>query len=155
MGDEVKITVIATGFRQEQPERRERVLNSILNVHVPPVTFVRADSNGAAPRFAGEMRDEATQGIFHRTEQPPPIVYPVSHARSEEAVASESPAEVEYAPEFDEDNLLEFEPVPVEQPVLVAAGPDQRAFSEAPGFHVEEGSGEDLDVPAFLRRGGL
>ena len=26
MGDEVKITVIATGFKQEMPQRRERML---------------------------------------------------------------------------------------------------------------------------------
>src|SRR5271167_4373023 len=55
MGDDVKITVIATGFRGEptdQPERRERLLNTVLNVRVPPVAFVRTESAGVVPRFA-------------------------------------------------------------------------------------------------------
>jgi len=152
MGDDVKITVIATGFRQEQPERRERMLNSILNVHVPPVTFVRAESNGSAPRFASEMHDEAVPIISHRTEQPTPIVYA---ARNEEPERCEPAADQECPPALDEDGALEFEPVLQEHPVMVAAGPDQRVFSEAPDFHLDEGHSEDLDVPAFLRRGGL
>src|SRR5271167_1585440 len=55
MGDDVKITVIATGFRGEptdQPERRERLLNTVLNVRVPPVAFVRTEAAGVVPRFA-------------------------------------------------------------------------------------------------------
>jgi len=155
MGDDVKITVIATGFRQEQPERRERMLNSVLNVHVPPVTFVRTESNGAAPRFAGEMHEESAAGVFRKAEQPPPIVYPVRQARSEEAPRRDPAVDEEYAPELDEGDALEFEPVLKEQPAMVAAGPDQRVFSEARDFHAEESHGEDLDVPAFLRRGGI
>jgi cell division protein FtsZ len=43
MGDEVKITVIATGFRKEMPERRERMLTSALRhaaLHQPIVPRV-------------------------------------------------------------------------------------------------------------------
>src|SRR5271155_3507796 len=62
MGDDVKITVIATGFRgepKEQPERRERLLNTVLNVHVPPVAFVRGEATGVVPRFASETKEES------------------------------------------------------------------------------------------------
>src|ERR1700751_4514475 len=41
MGDEVKITVIATGFRQEMPERRERMLTAALRESVLPHVHVQ------------------------------------------------------------------------------------------------------------------
>jgi cell division protein FtsZ len=70
MGDEVKITVIATGFRDQMPERRARMLN----VEEAPVISVPLVSSGnwlpeteAAPapppaRFMSEEEEEATAG---------------------------------------------------------------------------------------------
>src|SRR5271165_1020278 len=43
MGDEVKITVIATGFRQDMPARRSRLLNGILETEASPVPYVRIE----------------------------------------------------------------------------------------------------------------
>ncbi len=76
MGDQVKITVIATGFRQEMPERRARMLAES--------TFLTADeevpirgrgyaprTGDAAPRFASEIR-EAQQERPQRTPSPTP-----------------------------------------------------------------------------------
>ena len=56
MGDDVKITVIATGFRQESPGRRDRMLASY---HVVPVTQlpVATAVPAAAPRFASEEEE--------------------------------------------------------------------------------------------------
>jgi cell division protein FtsZ len=56
MKDEVKITVIATGFRKEMPERRERLLNAALHVSVTPRVDIGAPP--VRPRFASEEIDE-------------------------------------------------------------------------------------------------
>ena len=90
MGDDVKITVIATGFRgepKEQPERRERLLNTVLNVHVPPVAFVRADAAGVAPRFASEAKEEITPVPFKSAEPrvSPAVVYAAASPRVEDS----------------------------------------------------------------------
>jgi cell division protein FtsZ len=60
MGDDVKITVIATGFRQEMPQRRERMmaeatLPTIRREPPPP----RIAQRPATPRFASEEEAEA------------------------------------------------------------------------------------------------
>jgi cell division protein FtsZ len=183
MGDDVKITVIATGFRgepKEQPERRERMLNATLNVHVPPVAFVRAEAAGALPRFASEARQdparfdpfnsESAKPELFKTEPsphlPPVVVYPTSQARAEQPVVAEPEEEIALDADFDRlkfnpRETLEFEPavadrpVALEQPVMVAASRDQRVFSGTLDLLDDQNEREDLDVPAFLRRGGL
>ena len=69
MGDEVKITVIATGFRDQMPERRARMLSveEISGVSVPvvaPDTWLRESAGPPpppaappAPRFMSEDED--------------------------------------------------------------------------------------------------
>src|SRR3984957_18304751 len=63
MGDEVKITVIATGFKhQEMPQRRERMLAEATLPTVRydvPIQPRVASSRPAASRFASEMEPEA------------------------------------------------------------------------------------------------
>ena len=54
MGDEVKITVIATGFRQEMPERRARMLTESTLTESGYQVPIRP----AQPRFASELRAE-------------------------------------------------------------------------------------------------
>jgi cell division protein FtsZ len=166
MGDDVKITVIATGFRQESPERRERMLNSVLNVYVPPVSFVRAESAGAAPRFASEMREETAAGPLHRATDEPVIVYSGSHVRAEES-AVVAPETGVYSPEIDflasdslpdtdrGERLQEPETVLTEPPAMVAAGFQPLMFPGGIAPDGGEGHEEDLDVPTFMRRGGL
>ncbi len=70
MGDEVKITVIATGFRDQMPERRARMLN----VEEAPVVSVPVVAPGnwlpeaepapapASARFMSEEEEEAVAG---------------------------------------------------------------------------------------------
>jgi len=155
MGDEVKITVIATGFRQEQPERRERMLNSILNVNLPPVSFARAESAGATPRFASETRDEFAQGAFPKTDAAPVIVYPTNPARAT-ASCMDEPESDAHPPELDSipsdlSDELEFSA----EPLAVVAGPQIRMADGRIEAEGHEGTEEDLDVPTFMRRGGL
>ena len=63
MGDEVKITVIATGFRQEMPQRRERMMSeaTLPTIRREPPPPPRISQRPAMPRFASEERAEFTQ----------------------------------------------------------------------------------------------
>jgi cell division protein FtsZ len=68
LGDQVKITVIATGFKQAMPERRARMMAESITpaTDLPVPIRVRPQHNGASTaRFASEE------------EQPPPAVQPV------------------------------------------------------------------------------
>jgi cell division protein FtsZ len=155
MGDDVKITVIATGFRQELPERRERMLNSVLNAHIPPVAFVRPEADGAAPRFASELREAAESAFYCRSVEAPVIVYSAGQPKAEPAAASGLASNEEVAPDLEDQGALELERVPLERPVMVAAGALPDIFSDGHGLEEAETATEDLDVPAFMRRGGL
>ena len=67
MGDAVKITVIATGFRQEMPERRARMLaeSTLMADEEVPIRGRGYAPRDAAPRFASEIR-EARQAHAQR-----------------------------------------------------------------------------------------
>ena len=177
MGDEVKITVIATGFKQqEMPQRRERMLAEATlptmryDVPIQPrMSSVRS----AASRFASEAEFDA-----------PAPVAPVDYAgettieapRHAEASAPELipvPASV-----FDDDffqssghgrisgagdgGLKESShfsaPIRVQQQesvrVVMAEPGDavgqEGSFNDAAG---SSGETDELDIPAFLRRG--
>jgi cell division protein FtsZ len=65
MGDEVKITVIATGFRDSQPARRERMLAgaTLPTLHhdpAPAVTEPRIATRASSVPFASEARSAVT-----------------------------------------------------------------------------------------------
>jgi cell division protein FtsZ len=69
MGDQVKITVIATGFRQEMPERRARMLAEstlMASDDEVPIRSRGYSPRDAAPRFASEIR-EAQQARAQRS----------------------------------------------------------------------------------------
>ncbi|HTV06382.1 MAG TPA: cell division protein FtsZ [Acidobacteriaceae bacterium] len=140
MGDEVKITVIATGFKQEMPERRERMLNAALREPVMP--HVELQARPARPKFASEEEEEIQQ---------------VSSARREPMV--EEPA---YLPEFEVASQAAAS-APLESYAQVAGPAEPAAVAVADPMlsptilsasHEEE-NGENLDIPAFMRRGGL
>jgi cell division protein FtsZ len=83
MGDEVKITVIATGFKhQEMPQRRERMLSEATLPTVRydvPIQPRVVSSRSAASRFASEMEPEV--GFGHdgnHLEAPTAMVEPVA-----------------------------------------------------------------------------
>jgi cell division protein FtsZ len=137
MGDDVKITVIATGFRHGELEigsqaRREHMLNSSLREprdHAPHI-----ETRPPTPRFASEEEDED-------------VFVPVS-AREVISAFTEAeamPVNVEAARE---------EPAFAAESAAVAS-----AVAEPPapvlGEVHEDENGENLDIPAFLRRGGL
>ena len=182
MGEEVKITVIATGFRDQMPERRARMLNlehepevaaPVVSVPVEPANkwFQESAPAGepAAARFMSQDEEEE-----ETAEQDTAFFFASSAPAVATSVTVAPPAKMAVEPEL--------EPEIVMAPVEPRFGelPDETAFTPAPrdyatdfddnahsraGLNEPESSappslfpeaGEeeqrDLDVPAFLRR---
>jgi cell division protein FtsZ len=151
MDDEVKITVIATGFRDQMPERRARML-SVEESPVVSVPVVAPDTwlrEGAEPpvssvpaplRFMSEEED-ADPGTSEERE-----TAPISAAgRPKFAEITEEPAYTPLPRDFASDfgNGVRT-PVGEAPPV-----------NQAPLSSLSEPSDDperDLDVPAFMRR---
>jgi len=167
MGEDVKVTVIATGFRDQMPERRARMLSvedaPIVSVPVvAPGSWLSDDSETeaaepAAPaRFLSQDDDEAeaASGAIFFASAAPSVATTVSVTapaaivladEQEPGVAQRAMAQPEleeavrdYAGDFPQTlNQAEAAPEP-EPPTL---------FAQAP-----EADQRDLDVPAFMRR---
>jgi cell division protein FtsZ len=150
MGDEVKITVIATGFRQDLP-KREGASGDARSLKPEMPQFLNLDVRPAAPRFASEVATEVARTNGHAAE-------PMAGAPFASGFGSQS-----LAPSFD--------PIPVHAPAPAerkeaATTPEDSAIG---GFletlsaeesqsrqqrRKEEAELEELDVPAFMRNGG-
>jgi cell division protein FtsZ len=78
MGEEVKITVIATGFRDQMPERRARMLDveatPVISVKVVAPDSWMKDSQPAPLRFMSEDEEQEIESYVRPT--PPPIPMP-------------------------------------------------------------------------------
>jgi cell division protein FtsZ len=179
MGEEVKITVIATGFRDQMPERRARMLTveetSVVSVPVvapsnwlpDPGQPVAAPQPPAAPRFMSEDEDQGHKAETHHA----PSFF---NEPAEEATraAAKSPSFEEFfednevvsapaRPKFAElDEEVPYTPLPRDYAAdmgngLHAAEPhaEQRTQPVA-AFFTDTGAERerDLDVPAFMRR---
>ena len=145
MGDEVKITVIATGFRDQMPERRARMLD-VEEMAVVTVPVVATDSwmrekapppPPAPPRFMSEDEDEESGDGEAE--------FVVAAARSHAAEIAEeapfAPLPRDYASDFGNSMRApsiteEHVPQPVVSPLSVSENEEER----------------DLDVPTFMRR---
>ncbi len=145
MGDEVKITVIATGFRREMPERRERMLTAALRE--PVIPRVDITPQPVRPRFASEEFEETAPArrVFVEVPafaeaEPEPVaeepIYQPAHSAGNATTAADSFD----VPSHDEIAVAVAEP-PAHPETIVADNHDQ--------------NGDNLDIPAFLRRGGL
>jgi hypothetical protein len=66
----------------------------------------------------------------------------------------DEPEALEYASVAYESGAADY-PQLDEQPVMVASSRDQRVFSGKLDQDEDQSGAEDLDVPAFMRRGGL
>ncbi len=168
MGDEVKITVIATGFRQEAAGARRSILSERVPVRAAATASPVAPQQAAAmPRFASEMEEgeDPFGGGSSRG----------SHLPEQEFFFEDAPA----APRglAAEDGDAQGWPPAAdffsEEPALVAAPAGRREIDglerhyaqvEALFSHGQDGragdetaadeQGRDLEIPAFLRRGG-
>ncbi len=148
MGDEVKITVIATGFRDQMPERRARMLNveELPVVSVPVVAadaWMREKAPVAPPapaplRFMSETEDEDLED-----DSEPEFVAAVVRSGHVE-VAEEptfAPLPRDYASDFGNGVRTpsiteEHVPQPPVSPLSASSNDEER----------------DLDVPTFMRR---
>ena len=59
MDDDVKITVIATGFRQGMPERRVKNRDNEMMIPAAAAPYVRVEPKPSVPRFASEVANDA------------------------------------------------------------------------------------------------
>jgi cell division protein FtsZ len=164
----VKITVIATGFRDQMPERRARMLSveqsPVVSVPVvaadswmreqPPVSVVPAKP--ARPRFLSEDeegQEETEEPAFFSASSPSAhrkqgvdesdlVGAPSSPQFAESAEpAGFTPLPRDFAPEFGTGSRTT---AVVDEP---EARPSTTRIAEAP-----EEPERDLDVPAFMRR---
>src|SRR6202050_2249180 len=159
MGEDVKITVIATGFKQQgSAERRDHMLSAALRAE--EVT-ARIAPRPATPRFASEEPDEMeiAPAAVTRVRPPGPVFVPVTAREVISAFAPtvERPREVEPLrgePLFYEMEEAEANENAVAVAVVPEAAPTGGFAAAAPALFEPEG-GEYLDVPAFLRKGGM
>jgi cell division protein FtsZ len=207
MGDEMKITVIATGFRDDKPARRERMLaDAALPTHhvehVEPkivmptasaVTTAAAATGTPVVRFASEVAAEQseksapTSSYYEAARQQakqeaeasipasevwvPEVVehlVPVEHAESATAKASVFDDDFFREPREAKEQIrvAEVQPIvniPEPAPIVIpveavepVADDGQWPQARVPSFAGYAGEttaeGDELDIPAFLRR---
>jgi cell division protein FtsZ len=174
MGEEVKITVIATGFRDQMPERRARMLNveEAPVVSVPVVAtgnWMRESSPEPAPapaRFMSEEDDSAAENAddgFFFAAAAPGVATTVTVASPAKQVAGHAmgfaTADESASPNGPQsgDTASESDKQPRDYASDFAATPRDGAEPGADtGTSLFAGPAEqperDLDVPTFLRR---
>jgi cell division protein FtsZ len=166
MGDEVKITVIATGFRDQMPERRARMLTveaaPVISVPVvAPDTWLQESAPEPA-RFLSQ--DEETEEEAAESEDSSvftastPVVARASFVDHE---AEPETGDAQARPQFAE---MAEEPAntPLGRDYASDFGDSERNPAEAETLHVQpqapvfaetgDAAQPDLDVPAFMRR---
>jgi cell division protein FtsZ len=161
MGDHVKITVIATGFRQDQMGRRQRAMTDSA---VPRVSH----QDRSLPRFASEeLAEQELSPLFEprKTVEKAPVVE--KQAPKEESVApfasQPQPVLIEEvpapppppAPEKPPAIHINFdEPFEEEYARLIPSKPAEERMDTAADTNRTQGEPhlDNLDIPAFLRR---
>jgi cell division protein FtsZ len=157
MGEEVKITVIATGFRDQMPERRARMLSveesEVVSVPVvAPGNWMREPAPEPEPepkpaRFMSEEEDErsgASGESFYFASAAPGVATTVTVGASNKPKYNES--EPASAP-LPEDFAAQFTEVPRVSSESPSTKAESAVFAEPTGI-----AERDLDVPTFMRR---
>jgi cell division protein FtsZ len=211
MGDEVKITVIATGFKQqEMPQRRERMLaEATLPTMRYEVPIRVVAPRTVAPAAEVKVEPEVVEEKLVAAAPVAPVAAPVTPAAAPVVEVKETPLEpvakaapvvrvdpVELVPVpasvFDDDffrkplprepevvepprgmggltgeapavplgyrsapGIVQYEEVRKVEPEAGVAEPVSRvpSFGAGPAAEVESTEPDELDIPAFLRRG--
>jgi cell division protein FtsZ len=168
MGDNVKITVIATGFRQDQMGRQKRSASDAAS----PRVSVQGQPN--LPRFASEeLEEEQLTPLFESKKPQPPPPAPAPQPVKEAVTPEPAPFTLHPGPVVTEEEVpqpprsagappappapqvktpvthINFdEPFEEEYARLIPSKPE-------PAHHPEsEQHADNLDIPAFLRRPG-
>ncbi len=188
MGDEVKITVIATGFKQQElPQRRERMLAEATLPTVRydvPIQPRVVSSRPSASRFASEMESEVhgTAGFSREESQdkePAAMVEPVASPELIPVPASvfdddffRTSSRVERAAEIDRmengfpqgarETAHFSSPGRIQHEDVRGIGEEVsvgetsvgvQSFGNTSGAPANQAEPDELDIPAFLRRG--
>jgi cell division protein FtsZ len=179
MGDEVKITVIATGFRDQMPERRARMLNveegPVVSVPVmapenwlheaaeakpaiPAIVSFDVPVTPPAPRFMSEDEDPEPETVKRHDRSYMAEEEETPEAGTEPAAFDDSYVEPELVtaparPRFAEMEEAVYTPLPRDFASDLSNGAHPAAQPVAALF-AEQGQDQerDLDVPAFMRR---
>jgi cell division protein FtsZ len=167
MGDEVKITVIATGFKQqEMPQRRERMLaEATLPTVRYDVPIQPRVSPRPTPRFASETEGETSAPVVEHKEKSPsvgasPELIPVKASVFDDDFFQHGNRTT--AMSFDEEasHFSATEHVQREEFFTVAeevSAPEAAVRVSSFGGGVQavadHSAPDELDIPAFLRRG--
>ena len=143
LGDEIKITVIATGFRHDLPSRGAHPLDVAARAGAQS-TLERpasAFSNRpvASPKFASEIAEEQAQ----QTATP-------SRTTTAASAHTAKPAEAPARPAQPRENVSAPAQVPSQQ-----AHAAERPAVPVPAARLAEMEDQQLDVPAYLRRNDL
>ncbi|MHB8301528.1 MAG: cell division protein FtsZ [Acidobacteriaceae bacterium] len=149
LGDEMKITVIATGFRPDLPSRKEPGKYSVAMPGAPSTEArIEAHKERSTPRFASEIAEETALGMEAARNTNGHAAQPnhLTDSGGQEkaapaAIANGMPAPSSVGPPF---------------PVSAHAGDAFRSAPrpEAPSRNAET-EDRQLDVPAYLRRHDL
>jgi cell division protein FtsZ len=178
MADEVKITVIATGFRDQMPARRARMLD-VENIPVVSVPVMATEGWMQAPGAAAAKTAPVIE--FETPAQPPAPRFLSEDEDPEPSRPEKSRKVAAQAPAAFDDTHVEAEPelvasgarprfAELEEPAYTAS-PRDHASESGNGVHASEAVDErqpqpvaalfaeapanaerDLDVPAFMRR---
>ena len=177
MGDEIKITVIATGFRHDHFGRRQRANDALVShVSVNDRFNDRVSDKPRLPRFASEEAEEfsplfeprqvpehqptlasekhavmeASPAPFMLQPQPQPILVEEAPQPARTAAPARIPVvHSSYDEPFEEEYARLLPSQPVEQEVLSS----RRGEGQQSADHTaSEPQLENLDIPAFLRR---
>jgi len=149
MGDDVKITVIATGFREAQPQRRERMLGGV------PVF---ESSSAPAPGFSPRIAQRVPSAPFASEITPPTgASSPAPSRPSNDPPAKEAPIGAPEQPIPVVRAATSTAPTPEPDPGLEKTSPDpapgRAATSTAGVYHPPASSGsrgELVPVPASV-----
>ena len=152
LGDEIKITVIATGFRPDLPSRGAHlahpldVSSSARNAEPPLERSASPFSNRpvASPRFASEIAEEE-------------LLRTASSARHDAATAATSHPTQQVEASVPSPAREEAPPSSAARPTNGAAGAQAAPVHDAKISDIRAAEAEDqqLDVPAYLRRNDL
>ena len=147
LGDDVKITVIATGFRNEAPARRERMLRQEASRGNPAE---EAAATPPRPRFASEEMEEEMGYEPSNTRQAPGLDFATASITVPESMNIEDrpgvPIETDY---IDPAMISELEREDAAEDV---AGRQRNIFKEF--AETDSYADAQLDVPAFIRQNG-
>lgn len=138
LGEDIKITVIATGFRQDQAREETKDRARVASCAPAAEAAVRSTVKPAVPRFASEVEESA--------ESSPPEIHMRGSISPAPAVSAET--KVEAAPRS---------AVSASETTGAASRATERSREEirsAPA-HNPDFEDQKLDVPAYLRRSEL